>query len=143
MVGKAKCTLPGRLDGKLAVVTGANSGIGLETTAELARRGAYVIMACRSQERAESAKAEILQFYGEGEATALTRNVAAASVTQFLKPIQPEQAGLFPFHFIIEAFFSSSESSCWISRLSRLFERLQSASARRTRKLIYSSTMPG
>jgi NAD(P)-dependent dehydrogenase (short-subunit alcohol dehydrogenase family) len=45
--------------GRTIVVTGANSGIGLETTRELARNGATVIMACRSVERGEQAAAEI------------------------------------------------------------------------------------
>ncbi len=43
------------LGGKTAIVTGANSGIGLETTRELARRGARVILACRSAERGGTA----------------------------------------------------------------------------------------
>lgn len=47
-------TLP-RLDGKLAVVTGANSGLGLQTSWMLAHRGAKVVMACRSPERAAAA----------------------------------------------------------------------------------------
>ncbi|OLZ42155.1 short-chain dehydrogenase [Natrinema saccharevitans] len=41
--------------GRTIVVTGANSGIGLEATRELARNGATVIMACRSAERGADA----------------------------------------------------------------------------------------
>ncbi|WP_313696169.1 oxidoreductase [Halorarum halobium] len=42
-----------------AVVTGANSGIGLEATRELARAGATVVMACRGVERGESAARDV------------------------------------------------------------------------------------
>jgi len=48
-----------RLDGKTVVVTGANSGLGFEGTRAFAARGATVVMACRSVERAEEAAAEI------------------------------------------------------------------------------------
>lgn len=41
------------LSGKVAVVTGGNSGIGYETAKELARLGAHTIIACRSKEKAE------------------------------------------------------------------------------------------
>jgi hypothetical protein len=43
------------LTGKVAIVTGANSGLGYATTVALAGHGAHVFMACRSQERALTA----------------------------------------------------------------------------------------
>lgn len=47
------------LTGKTVVVTGANSGLGLETTRLLAGRGAHVIMACRTTAKAEAALREV------------------------------------------------------------------------------------
>ena len=49
------------LNGKVAVVTGGNSGLGFETAKALASNGAEVIIACRSVERGEVAKEIILQ----------------------------------------------------------------------------------
>jgi NAD(P)-dependent dehydrogenase (short-subunit alcohol dehydrogenase family) len=45
--------------GRVALVTGANSGLGLHTTLELARKGARVLMACRNATKAETALAMI------------------------------------------------------------------------------------
>ncbi|WP_170328632.1 SDR family NAD(P)-dependent oxidoreductase, partial [Ruegeria arenilitoris] len=46
--------------GKVAIVTGANNGIGFETTVGMAETGFHVVMACRSLEKAEAAKANVL-----------------------------------------------------------------------------------
>ncbi|XP_060618436.2 retinol dehydrogenase 12-like [Anolis sagrei] len=53
------CTSTAMLHGKVAVITGANTGIGKETARELARRGARVIIACRNTEKGETVAQEI------------------------------------------------------------------------------------
>ncbi|KAE8985827.1 hypothetical protein PF005_g21009 [Phytophthora fragariae] len=47
--------------GKVAIVTGANSGIGFEMALELARKGANVVLACRNEERGLKAQADIVE----------------------------------------------------------------------------------
>lgn len=49
------------LSGRIAVITGANGGLGLETARELARAGAAVVMAARNESKAEAARADILE----------------------------------------------------------------------------------
>jgi protochlorophyllide reductase len=46
-------------DGRVAVITGANSGIGFHAARELARHGAHVVMACRNEKKAREAMAKI------------------------------------------------------------------------------------
>ncbi|TMW65989.1 hypothetical protein Poli38472_003754 [Pythium oligandrum] len=49
------------LKNKLAVITGANSGVGYETALELARKGADVVLACRSEAKGAEAVEKIQQ----------------------------------------------------------------------------------
>lgn len=51
------------LDGRLVVVTGANSGLGLETARALAGAKAHVVMACRDTHKGERAAASIKRDY--------------------------------------------------------------------------------
>uniref|UniRef100_A0A7S2WCU6 Lipocalin/cytosolic fatty-acid binding domain-containing protein n=1 Tax=Rhizochromulina marina TaxID=1034831 RepID=A0A7S2WCU6_9STRA len=48
------------LTGKVCMVTGANSGVGREVTQFLVTKGATVYMVCRSRDRAEAVRQEIL-----------------------------------------------------------------------------------
>ena len=48
------------LNGKVVIVTGANTGIGQPTARVLLQRGATVIMACRNLEKANNAKLDII-----------------------------------------------------------------------------------
>ena len=48
--------------GRVALVTGANSGLGLETSRALLQKGATVLMACRSKRKSEAARRELLDL---------------------------------------------------------------------------------
>jgi len=54
-----QCKSTARLDGKTVVITGCNTGIGKITAMDLSRRGAKIVMLCRSLERAEAAANDI------------------------------------------------------------------------------------
>lgn len=53
--------------GRIAIVTGANSGIGWDTARVLAQKGATVIMACRSLQRATPAAEQITALNPKGK----------------------------------------------------------------------------
>lgn len=72
------------LKGKIAIVTGANSGLGLETSAGLAQAGATVVMACRDPKRAENALADVRSRAPNAKVTAMALDLAdLASIRAF------------------------------------------------------------
>ncbi len=64
------------LSGRIALVTGANSGLGYHTARGLASAGARVLLACRSLERAERAAAEIRQQLPAAQLTLIELDLA-------------------------------------------------------------------
>jgi NAD(P)-dependent dehydrogenase (short-subunit alcohol dehydrogenase family) len=52
------------MQGKICIVTGANSGIGKATALGLAHMGATVVMVCRNQVKGEEAQNEIKEKSG-------------------------------------------------------------------------------
>ena len=74
-----------RLDGRVAVVTGANSGLGLAAATLLSAAGARVLLACRNQEKAAAAReavgpdAEVVRL---DLASLASVEVAAAAVAE-------------------------------------------------------------
>ncbi|KAG5676988.1 hypothetical protein PVAND_006779 [Polypedilum vanderplanki] len=49
------------IDGKIVIITGANTGIGKETAIDLAKRGGKIYIACRNEKRGQNAQMEIIE----------------------------------------------------------------------------------
>lgn len=83
------------LSGRTAIVTGANSGIGLETAAGLAARGATVIMACRNLAKAEKAADSLRTRQLPGEIRLMQLDVAnLSSVRAFAEAFSEQYSSL-------------------------------------------------
>ncbi|MEV8591545.1 oxidoreductase [Streptomyces sp. NPDC052012] len=74
--------------GRVAVVTGANSGLGLVTATELARAGARVVLACRSETRGRAALNRLRDEVPDAEAEVRPLNLGdLGSVREFARAL--------------------------------------------------------
>ncbi len=75
-----------------STILGANSGIGLETAVDLAKRGARVILACRSVERGERAAVEVRRRSGNQNVVFVQLDLASlTSIRAFAEKICQEE----------------------------------------------------
>ncbi|MEL6308121.1 MAG: oxidoreductase [Chloroflexota bacterium] len=83
------------LTGKVIIVTGANSGIGLESTREFARKGATVILACRNLSKADSAITDIKADIPDARLAIIQLDLASlASVRAFVSTFKAQYTRL-------------------------------------------------
>lgn len=75
--------MPWTIDGKRVLVTGANSGIGLATATELARRGADVTITARDRTKGEAAAASIRRDAGRSVELGILDLASLDSVRSF------------------------------------------------------------
>lgn len=87
------------LTGKVAIVTGSNSGIGLETARVLASVGAKVIVPCRTIEKAEGAIETIKKSVPNAELVPMELDLSdLSSISKFSNSF--DQLGL-PLHLLV------------------------------------------
>lgn len=86
-------------DGKYAVVTGSNSGLGFETARSLAKYGAIVIIACRSKKNGDEAVAKIKGEIAGAQVSFLQLDLASlTSVRAFTREYKASRK---PLHFLV------------------------------------------
>ncbi|XP_019850137.1 PREDICTED: retinol dehydrogenase 11-like isoform X1 [Amphimedon queenslandica] len=91
VIGRS-CTSKRRLDGKVAIVTGANTGIGKETALDLAKRGARVILACRDEKKGREAVSYVKEGSGSENVVLKKLDLASlASIRTFSSEILDEE----------------------------------------------------
>lgn len=70
--------------GKVAIITGSNSGIGFEAALQFSKKNMMVILACRRLDAAEKAKEEILKNFGNAQVTPMKLDLSSLTdVRQF------------------------------------------------------------
>ena len=89
------CTSRDRVEDKTIIITGGNTGIGLETAKELARRGGRVILACRDTSKGHAAVSEVKKYSGNNQVIFQHLDLSSlASVRDFCKRINETESRL-------------------------------------------------
>jgi len=70
------------LSGRVALVTGANSGLGFETTRGLASKGAHVVLACRNLDKGNSVMKEIQAEFPQASLEVMELDLANLDVVR-------------------------------------------------------------
>lgn len=101
------------MQGKVCLITGANSGIGKATASGLANMGATVVLVCRDKRRGEAAQAEIKAHSGNESVDLLLADLASqASIRQLAAEVKARypqlhvlinNAGVMPGHRTLTA----------------------------------------
>lgn len=68
--------------GRIVLITGGNSGLGLESARALLARGATVVLGCRSRSRAEQARQQLLPAVAGGAVDLLNLDLASLASVQ-------------------------------------------------------------
>ena len=79
-----------RLDGKVAVITGGSSGIGLATAERFVEEGAYVFITGRRQSELDKAKALI----GDGVTTVAADATKGADLDRLFATVEGSSVGV-------------------------------------------------
>jgi NAD(P)-dependent dehydrogenase (short-subunit alcohol dehydrogenase family) len=81
--------------GRVALITGANSGLGYASAVALARKNARVIMACRNVEKGERAAADLLSLHPAASVTVMKLDLGnLRSVREFAAAVNESEPRL-------------------------------------------------
>ncbi|KAG5191401.1 short-chain dehydrogenase/reductase SDR [Tribonema minus] len=95
-----------RFEGKVAIVTGASTGIGLATTAQLVREGAKVVLVSRSQDKLDAAVAEIKAK--DGQVTTLAADVSKEATNKAMVDLAMSKYGRLDVAFFNAGTFAGA-----------------------------------